>query len=91
MDDMKLYGRNPDQLKGLMHAVHTFSDDIQMKFSLDKCAVAHFVNGKISGHNSGVMVGKTDIKSTSIWAWKKVTVSSTGLCERHFVVSTFSE
>ena len=29
------------------------ADDIQMKFGLDKCVVAHFVNGKLSGHNSG--------------------------------------
>ena len=43
-----------------MHTVRTFSDDIQMKFGLDKCAVAHFVNGRLSGHNSGVTVGKTD-------------------------------
>ena len=60
MDDLKLYGRNSDQLDGLLHTVRTFSDDIQMKFGLDKCAVAHFVNGRLSGHNSGVMVGKTD-------------------------------
>ena len=52
MDDLKLYGRNPDQLEGLLHTVRTFSDDIQMKFGLDKCAIAHFVNGKLSGHNS---------------------------------------
>ena len=48
MDDLKLYGRNPDKLKGLLHMVHTFSDDIQMNFGLDKCSVAHFVNGKLS-------------------------------------------
>ena len=61
MDDLKLYGRNPDQLDGLLH---TFSDDIQMKFGLDKCAIAHFVNGTLSGHNTGVKVGKTEtIKS----------------------------
>ena len=30
-----------------------------MKFGLDKCAIAHFVNGKLSGHNTGVKVGKT--------------------------------
>ena len=60
MDDLKLYGRNSDQLDGLLHTVRTFSDDIQMKFGLDKCAVAHFVNGRLSGHNSGVTVGKTD-------------------------------
>ena len=56
MDDLKLYGRNSDQLDGLLHTVH----DIQMKFGLDKCAVAHFVNGRLSGHNSGMTVGKTD-------------------------------
>ena len=27
---------------------------------LDKCAVAHFVNGRLSGHNFGVTIGKTD-------------------------------
>ena len=60
MDDLKLYGRNHDQLDGLLHTVCIFSDDIQMKFGLDKCAVAHFVNGRLSGHNSGVTIGKTD-------------------------------
>ena len=60
MDDLKLYGRNPDQLDGLLHTVRTFSDDIRMKFGLDKCAIAHFVNGKLSGHNTGVKVGKTE-------------------------------
>ena len=60
MDDLKRYGRNSDQLNRLLHTVRTFSDDIQMKFGLDKCAVAYFVNGRLSGHNSGVTVGKTD-------------------------------
>ena len=74
MDDLKLYGRNSDQLHGLLHTVRTFSDDIQMKFGLDKCAVAHFVNGRLSGPNSGVTVGKPTpstvwnrVKSTSTW------------------------
>ena len=60
MDDLKLDGRNSDQLDGLLHTVCTFSDDIQMKFGLDKCAVSHFVNGRLSGHNSGVTVRKMD-------------------------------
>ena len=44
----------------LLHKVRTFSEDIRMKFGLDKCAIAHFVNGKLSGHNTGVRVGKTE-------------------------------
>ena len=59
MDDLKLYGRNPDQLKELLHTVRTFSDDIQIKIGLEMSAVAQFVNGKLSGHNSGVTIGKT--------------------------------
>ena len=47
-------------IDGLLHTVRTFSDDIRMKFGLDKSAVAHFVNGKLSGHNHGVKVGKTE-------------------------------
>ena len=58
MDDLKMSGRN--QLDGLLHTVRTFSDNIQMKFGLDKCAVAHFVNGRLSGPDSGVTIGKTD-------------------------------
>ena len=33
---------------------------VRCNSNLDKCAVAHFVNGRLSGHNSGVTVGKTD-------------------------------
>ena len=60
MDNLRLYGRISDQLDGLLHTVRTFSDDIQMKFGLEKCAVAHFVNSRLSGHNSGVTMGKTN-------------------------------
>ena len=58
MDDVKLYGRTLDQLKWWLHTVCTFSNDIRMKFGLKKCADAHFVKGKLSGHNSVVTVGK---------------------------------
>ena len=60
MDELKLYGRNCDQLDKLLHTVCTFSDDIQIMFRLEKCAIAHSVNGRLSGNNSGVTVGKTD-------------------------------
>ena len=55
IDDLKLYGRNPDQLKGLLHTVRTFSDDIQIKFGLDTLSTASSLDT-----NSGVTVEKTD-------------------------------
>ena len=74
MNDLQLYGRNSDQLDVFLRTVRTFSDDIQMKFGLDKCAFAHFFNGRLSGQNSGVTVGKStpstvwqQVKSTSTW------------------------
>ena len=80
MDHLKSYARNPDHLKGtqFIHSLMT-----QMKFDLDKCAIAHFANGKLSGHNSGVTVGKLNtincLELSQIykyWVWTRVTVSS---------------
>ena len=60
MDELKPYGRNPDQLDGLLHTVRTFSDVIRIKFGLEKCAMVHFVNGKLSRNSTGVTVRKTE-------------------------------
>ena len=38
MDDLKLYGRNQREIQSLVNTVKMFSDDICMKFGLDKCA-----------------------------------------------------
>ena len=57
---MKLYSRSCDQLNGLFHTFRTFSDDVQIEIGLEKCAIAHFVNGRLSGHNSEVTLEKTD-------------------------------
>ena len=46
-DDLKLFAKNDQQLQGLLNIVKQFSDDIQMKFGLDKCAKALFLRGKL--------------------------------------------
>ena len=47
MDDLKLYGKNDEQLQGLVEIVKRISDDIGMEFGLDKCAKVTFKRGKI--------------------------------------------
>lgn len=47
MDDIKLYAKGSQQLQGELELVKSFSDTIQMKFGLDKCAVLHTAKGKI--------------------------------------------
>ena len=98
MDDLKLYGKNPDQLKGLLHTIRTFSDDIQMNFGLEKWPVAHFVNSKLSGHNSRVMVGKMDtitcLEPGQVYKYLGVDESNSiqhSTMRRRSVVSTFVE
>ena len=37
MDDLKLFGKNEDQLDNLVNIAGTFSWDIKMEFGLPKC------------------------------------------------------
>jgi hypothetical protein len=38
MDDLKLLGRNKNDLENEIKIVHTISKDINMNFGLEKCA-----------------------------------------------------
>jgi hypothetical protein len=38
MEDLKLLGRNENDLKNEINIVHTISKDINMNFGLEKCA-----------------------------------------------------
>ena len=40
IDDLKLFAKDDNDLKGLLKTVQKFSDDIGMSFGLDKCAKA---------------------------------------------------
>ena len=60
MDDLKLYSKNPDQLKGLLHTVRTFTDDIQMKFCQWQALWTQFWGeGRQNGHHQPSGTGVT--------------------------------
>ena len=48
MDDLKVYGKNDEELQGLPNMVKIFNNDIGMEFSLDKCAKATFIRGGLT-------------------------------------------
>ena len=48
MDDLKTCAKDHNQQAGLLTIVKRFSDDIQMKFGLEKCAIATFKRGKLT-------------------------------------------
>ena len=46
MDDIKLFAKNEKELETLIHAVRIYSQDIGMKFGIDKCAMHVMKRGK---------------------------------------------
>ena len=46
MDDLKLYGKNKNELESLVQTVRIFTQDIGMKFGIEKCATIVMKRGK---------------------------------------------
>ena len=46
MDDLKLYGKNKEQVESLVNTVRVYSDDICMEFGISKCALLVMKGGK---------------------------------------------
>ena len=47
MDDLKLIGKSEEELQKQIQTVKIFSDDINMEFGLEKCAMITFKRGKL--------------------------------------------
>ena len=47
MDDLKLYGKDKNQLDSLVQTVRIFSSDIGMTFGIEKCAMVEMKRGKL--------------------------------------------
>ena len=52
MDDLKLYGKDEDQISSLINTVYCFTTDIKMEFGLKKCGVLILKRGKVSNIDS---------------------------------------
>ena len=48
MYDLKLLGKSTAELESLLNTVRMFSNDISMKFGLDKCATLAIIEGKVT-------------------------------------------
>ena len=71
MGNLKLYGKNDKEFDELLCTVKTFSDDIGMEFSLDKCAKAIFVRGRLGSTieiklNEDTSIRELDQEDTNI-------------------------
>jgi hypothetical protein len=57
MDDLKLYVSIETQIKHLINIMSKFSQDIGMKFDLNKYRMLHIKSGKISNPNEEMFQG----------------------------------
>ena len=62
MDDLKLYRKDDSKLEGHLRIVKGFSDDIDTKFGLSKCAKATFKRGKLEKSHHVLLDEETMIK-----------------------------
>ena len=46
MDDIKLFAKNEKELETLIHAVRIYSQEIEMEFGIEKCAMLLMKSGK---------------------------------------------
>ena len=46
MDDIKLFAKNEKELETLIHAVRIYSQDVGMKFGIEKCALLVIKSGQ---------------------------------------------
>jgi hypothetical protein len=54
MDDLKLFSKSKAEVESLVHTVRIFSDDIGMKFGMDKCAIVTLKRGKQVTDGAGI-------------------------------------
>ena len=63
MDDLKLYVRSECQLDSLIQSVRIFSNDIGMKFGIEKCAVLVIKRGKLAQTEGITLPDDTTIRA----------------------------
>ena len=63
MDDLKLYARSECQLDSLIQSVRIFSNDIGMKFGIEKCAVLVIKRGKLAQTEGITLPDDTTIRA----------------------------
>ena len=59
IDDLKLYGKSENEIKGLVSTVEVFSQDISMEFYIKKCGVIVINTGKVKS-TDGIELPSTE-------------------------------
>ena len=70
MDDLKLFGKNEEQIDSWVSTVHIFSKDIGIEFGIKKCGMLVMKRGKIVKCNGIQLPDSEAIKSIEAGRYK---------------------
>ena len=65
MNDLKLYGKSTTELELPPNTVRMFSNDVSMKFGLNKCATLAITKGKVTD-TEGMNMSNNNIKGLDL-------------------------
>ena len=77
MDDLKVYGKDEKELENLLKIVKIYSDDIKMRFGLDKCAMVVMKDGKRIRSDGISLPDEQEIKEVNDEGYKYLGVLQT--------------
>ena len=69
LDDLKLYGRNQQEIQSLVRTVKLFSDDISMEFGFEKCASLSIKRGKVQNQTAPCLEGILPLPEGSFYRY----------------------
>ena len=67
LDNLKLFAKSRTNLESLVSTVKLFSKFIHMSFGIDKCAIASFVKGKLTGCENLAVTADTIIPALNTY------------------------
>jgi len=69
LDDLKLYGRNQQEIQSLVRTVKLFSDDISMELRFEKCASLSIKRGKVQNQTAPCLEGILPLPEGSFYRY----------------------
>lgn len=77
MDDLKIYAGNESHLKQMINITQKFSEDIRMKFGLDKCRTIHIIKGKMTNRDENTIISIESMKLEEKYKYLGIEQAST--------------
>ena len=91
MDDLKLFGKNDNEIDSLASTVNLISQDIGMQFGIKKCGLVHLKRGKLSKTAGIELVNGEKIKEVNDEGYKYLGILELDRLKEEEMKTTFQK